>query len=66
MDHEITECPECHADRYLGADFIKVTWVQSRKNPETGEINELVMRNCKGCGHEFSREVVPQRTDKIQ
>jgi len=67
MDHDdITECPNCHAEKFRGSDFVKVTWIKSRKNPITGETYELVLRTCKGCGHQFSREVGQQRTDKIQ
>jgi len=67
MDHDdITECPNCHAEKHLGSDFVKVTWAELRKNPETGVIHELLMCTCKGCGHAFSREVFPQQTDKPQ
>jgi len=45
MDHEITECPECHAEKYLGSDFVKVTWTELKKNPVTGVTHELLMRN---------------------
>lgn len=67
MDHDdITECPNCHAEKHLGSDFVNVTWAELRKNPITGVVHELVLLTCKGCGHKFSHAVVPQQTDKPQ